>query len=810
MDHDFMFLVLTILMVVVLFQVRALKRRLRGFDPANLVGQLYDLKKLVRSLVEAAESKPQTPKPLSVPQETAKPTAQATGMTAASPPLPARPETASPVVPFMPAARKSPVLAPEPTPPRPPSKFAQSVQDVLSRIWQWVLVGEEYRPKGVTLEYAVATTWLMRAGIVALVACAAFFLKWSVDKDLLGPPMRVALSTFFGIAMVVGGMRLLGKRLNILGQGFVGGGIATLYFSVYALGPWYHLVDSHAMVFALMILITVAAGVLALATNSMLAAIFGIIGGFCTPILLRTGEPHFAALFSYLLLLNLGILGIAHIRQWRLLNYLGFAFTYVLFFGSLTQYRVEDFGVTILFLSLFFVVQSTLVFLYNIRRRAPATVLEIVHLVLNAAIYSGAAYHLILGAHGRPWPAIMTLALGLYYVLHVVLFLSRRLPDRSLLVALISLAGFYTTMTMPLVMEKESLTIAWALQAFMFLWIGRCLDSNFLRHVAYAVYAITFWRLLAYEMPRFDLTMAPDQEALYWKAMAGRLWTFGLAIGSVFAAYFLERKHAASGKPTDTRASDTPDFAPSFAMRHVFFWGVLVCMFAYLHFELYAMFGFFAPWRPAALTLLWCAAALFFLILYLDAGGLVYLASLVFFAIGAIGKTLFWDATEWHFCERFYFDAPYTLLTASARWLDLAAVLALLIGAGLLLTRRRPTQFVPQVFGYATMFLLWLYSSVELNTLLHWKLREFQAGGLSVLWTIFAFAFLAGGIWKNLRPVRYVGLALFTVVVGKVFLFDLSHMPAIYRVLAFMVLGVLLLLGSYAYLRSSKRFSKEE
>jgi uncharacterized membrane protein len=89
-------------------------------------------------------------------------------------------------------------------------------------------------------------------------------------------------------------------------------------------------------------------------------------------------------------------------------------------------------------------------------------------------------------------------------------------------------------------------------------------------------------------------------------------------------------------------------------------------------------------------------------------------------------------------------------------------------------------------------------------------LPEFQAGGISLLWTIFAFFFVAGGIWKEVRPIRYVGLALFTVVVGKVFFLDLAGMPAIYRVLAFMVLGILLLLGSFAYLRSSKRFSAGE
>ena len=83
----------------------------------------------------------------------------------------------------------------------------------------------------------------------------------------------------------------------------------------------------------------------------------------------------------------------------------------------------------------------------------------------------------------------------------------------------------------------------------------------------------------------------------------------------------------------------------------------------------------------------------------------------------------------------------------------------------------------------------------------------FQAGGVSVLWTLFALSFVAGGIWRNARPIRLTGLLLFAVVTAKVFLIDLEHMPSVYRVIAFMAVGALLLLGSFAYLRASRKFA---
>lgn len=793
-------IILTFLAIYILVQLNKIKKGISHLD--RLEDRLLDLQREVRQHTKSLAA------PAIVPEKAAPPPPPPTPIPRVVPKL--TPELHTPPPSYSAQRPYQPPVPAEPAPP--PPAWIQSAQDILSRIWQWILVGEEYRPKGVTMEYAVATTWLMRVGIVLLVACVGYFLKWSLDNNLMGPTTRVAMSILFGIGMLGGGIRLLGSRWNILGQGFVGGGLATLYFSMYALGPLYHLLDSMALVFALMILITIAAGILALYADSMLVAIFGIIGGFCTPILLSTGTPNFVALFSYLLLLNIGILGIAHVRQWRLLNYLGFVFTYAIYIGSLSQYKTQDFTVAITFLSLFFVAHSTLVFIHNLRRSIQATLLEIIHLVLNAGLYSWFAYNLILDASGRPTPALMTIAIALYYILHVAAFIHLKSTDRRLLVALIALAGFYTTLTMPLALEKESLTFAWSLQAFMFLWLGRRLDSAFLRQVAYTVYALTFMRLALFEFPRFDFSSAnPPDMAVYWKALATRLWTFGGAIGSIAAAFFLELRQ--SVRPTEKPSAplpDTPDIAPASITHWIFFWGAATIVFLYLHSELYTLFGYFLPWRPAMLTALWCAMAVGFLLLYRAAQTTPFFGGLIFFAAGAVAKTLFVDMPGWNLCEHGYFNMPYSPFFALMRWLDFVSVLALLGAGAALLYRQGTKSVIPAIFGYTAIALLWLYMTTELYSFLHWNLREFEAGGISVLWTLFAFSFITGGIWKRIRTIRFVGLTLFAIVALKVFMVDLAHMPAIYRVIALMVIGVLLLLGAFVYLRASKGFTKEE
>ena len=118
-------------------------------------------------------------------------------------------------------------------PPKEPSKFETAAREILGKIWNWIVVGEEHRPQNVTMEYAVATTWLLRLGVMILVIGIGFFLKYSITEGIIGPAGKVALAALAGVGMLVGGIRLFRGAYDLLGQGLAGAGFATLYFSFY-------------------------------------------------------------------------------------------------------------------------------------------------------------------------------------------------------------------------------------------------------------------------------------------------------------------------------------------------------------------------------------------------------------------------------------------------------------------------------------------------------------------------------------------------------------------------------------------------
>jgi uncharacterized membrane protein len=89
----------------------------------------------------------------------------------------------------------------------------------------------------------------------------------------------------------------------------------------------------------------------------------------------------------------------------------------------------------------------------------------------------------------------------------------------------------------------------------------------------------------------------------------------------------------------------------------------------------------------------------------------------------------------------------------------------------------------------------------QLVSELRWRTQV----GLSMLWTLYAAAALAWGFLRSNAALRYAALALFGLTVIKVFAVDLAAVKTAYRILSFLVLGVVLLLVSLAYQKGRVR-----
>ncbi|HXB55055.1 MAG TPA: DUF2339 domain-containing protein [Vicinamibacteria bacterium] len=232
----------------------------------------------------------------------------------AAPPRPATPVVAPPVAapPAPSPERPAPPATPPPRPPRPaPPPPSTPVFD-----WESLL-----GLKG--------AAWL---GGIALVVAAIFLAKMAYDRGYFTPELRMVSMLGAGIGGLVWAELSLRKGYATTANAVSGAAIAILYIALYAGHALWHLLAT-APTFGMMILVTIVAGLVAIRYDAVFTAVLGLVGGFATPISLSTGEDRPVSLFSYILLLNLGLLAVAVKRGWHSLVLLGLLGTFALEVG---------------------------------------------------------------------------------------------------------------------------------------------------------------------------------------------------------------------------------------------------------------------------------------------------------------------------------------------------------------------------------------------------------------------------------------------------------------------------------------------
>lgn len=155
-----------------------------------------------------------------------------------------------------------------------------------------------------------------------------FWIKYSIENNLISPAMRVMLSAGLGILLVSAGLFLKRKELKTTSDTLCGSGIAVLYACIYAAYAFYGLIGQHIS-FALMVLVSLSAFVLALYKNAKYIGFLGTIIAFLTPLLLSSQNPNYFFFFSYILLINAATIATAWRKSWNSLIVCSFIFTWL-------------------------------------------------------------------------------------------------------------------------------------------------------------------------------------------------------------------------------------------------------------------------------------------------------------------------------------------------------------------------------------------------------------------------------------------------------------------------------------------------
>ena len=387
------------------------------------------------------------------------------------------------------------------------------------------------------LEARIGGSWFNRIGIIAIFLGVTFFLKYAVDNEWIGPAGRVLIGAAVGVAFLILGEGLR-KHYPSYAYGLSGGGIAVLYAAIwFASGNKYGLL-AQPVAFGLMAFVTATATLLAARYSALPIAVLGLIGGFLTPILLSTGVDNEAGLFTYIALLDLGVLALAYSKQWRSLNYLAFISTIFMFAAWMDAwYEPSKLWTTIFFLTLFFAIFALLAVMYNVVNRRPTGWLYLAMVFTNALLYFATSYSLLddhyYGILGGFALLVAAFYLGLGY------FTYQRDPEDSLLVLTFLGLGFlFSVLAVPIQFDQHWVTMGWAIEGAVMTWIGLRAKDRTSRYAALVVFAIALSHWVMVDVHDFAYAVGSQfVPLLNRRALSGAVMVAALAA----AAFFYKR-----------------------------------------------------------------------------------------------------------------------------------------------------------------------------------------------------------------------------------------------------------------------------
>ena len=683
------------------------------------------------------------------------------------------------------------------------------------------------------LEKIIGESWINKIGILIVIIGVAIGAKYSIENELISPLTRIILGYLVGIGLLGFGIKLKPKFEGYSAV-LVSGSISIFYFITYFAYSFYNLIPQ-ILAFAMMLIFTVFTVFAAIKYNRVVIAHIGLIGAYAVPFLLSSGSGRVDILFSYMLIINLGILFISIKRDWKTLHYSAFFFTWLIygswfadksFYSSLQGYEALGIG----FATAFFLIFYGVSLFNNIISKEKLDKINIILILLNSFIYFGFGYG-IFNSNTK-----LDTYLGLFTlfnaVIHfVVLFFikSKKLADSTLFYSTLGMVFTFITIAIPIQLDGSWVTLLWIAQGTILFWIGKTKNIPIYEKISLPILGLSFLSLLE-DWSFYRYANNGDIQA-FWNI---NFLTGILAILGYGFVVYLSRKHA--------ETEENQKFSPFNAIKS-FYLPALLVLTAYLTFRNEIAYYFNYWLENSSLKgkeiseiddySLYNYDINVFKNIYLIAYSLVFFGGLALLnfhkfknkvlGISAIviGLLTLLSAQTFGLEElgelRYayinggsneYFDVNFNyILVRYLLWGSVAfALWAIFKNTKSIIENTKFHIFLEMVIHISILNFL-------SNELVTWMdiagYQDIFKLGLSILWSVYSLLLVSLGIYKKKKYLRISALVLFGVTLAKLFLYDISNLSTISKTVVLIVLGLLLLIISFLYNKFKDKIGDE-
>lgn len=662
------------------------------------------------------------------------------------------------------------------------------------------------------LEKFIGENLANKIGIGILVLGIGFFVKFAIDQDWINEIGRVAIGiTCGGILLAVA--HRMRKTFAAFSSVLVGGGIAVLYLTI-AIAFHEYEIFSQTVAFIMMLIITVFTVILSLGYNRMELAILSILGGFASPFMVSTGEGNYVVLFTYVLILDSGMLALAYYKKWNPVNIICYVFT-ILLFGSWlgAKFDGDDRSMIIggiIFSTMFYLVFFAMNIVNNIKEKTTFKTIEISMLLSNTFFYYAAGMVILNNPHGEAFKGLFTAGLGIFnFIFAYTLYKSVRV-DKNLVYLLIGLVLTFISLAAPVQLEGNYITLFWAAEAVLLLWLSQ---KSGIRLMKLASILIIGLMVISLMMDWEQIYFGFNDETL--RIILNKGYITGLfALASITITILLLKKEF----------TEDPEYVRIY--KTILIAGGIVVLYTSQLLELrHHLFEYGVAFQ-AQNIIIGCYNMAFILGLLLTERKLLTseLAkqAFAFWGVIAILCYLFFYHDQILISRN---DFLGSMVSSTGFVFHYFLVLILVLVAALGLKKMQTlTDFNTKTYNMYSWFYIFFFvfiASAELDHIVLLSayssedsissiLNQNHKIGYPILWGLTSFVLIAIGLKLKKKHLRIISLTLFLITLLKLFFVDIRGISEGGKIAAFISLGVLLLIVSFMYQRLKKILLADE
>lgn len=331
-------------------------------------------------------------------------------------------------------------------------------------------------------------------GIGVLLIGLGLGAKVAIENDWLGPIFQVV--TGYSVAVTMG---ILGLWLKKKYEGFsavlIGGGLATAYFMTYASYAYYGYFGQIES-FSVMVVITAVTVYAALKYDKELIAILGMVGAYGIPFLLHDNSGRVHIMFTYMAIINAGILFLGFKKVWRGLYYSAFGLTWLIF-GSwfLLEYEAaQHFKIAVVFMSIYYATFYAAFLAHKLIQKEKFNGGDISLILINSILFFLIGYNILDSQPiGQDYLGTFALANAAFHFLITLIFYKKNFADKGLFYVEAGLVLLFITIAIPIQFDGNWIPIFWTLEALILFVIGRIQGIKVYEYLSYPMIVFAFF-----------------------------------------------------------------------------------------------------------------------------------------------------------------------------------------------------------------------------------------------------------------------------------------------------------------------------